>query len=70
MNQKQKNELVKDCTVFVSEKLNNTPGISKKSYINSNILEMVINEPIPFARKIPNERDKLHDYLRKLIIKK
>ena len=69
MNKKQKKELVKNCTIFVSEKLNNTPGISKKSYINSNLLEMVVNEPIHFAKKIPSEREKLHSYLKKLIVK-
>lgn len=69
MNQKQKKALIKNCAVFVSEKLNNTPTISKKSYINSNILEMMVNDPVPFVRKIPNEKEKLHDYLRKLIIK-
>lgn len=69
MNQKQKKALIKNCAIFVSEKLNNTPGICKKSYINGNLLEIISNDPIPFVRKIPNEKDKLHDYLRKLIVK-
>jgi DNA topoisomerase I len=70
MNKTQKNELVKKCSIFVSEKLNNTPSISKKSYINSNILEMLVNDPIPFVKKIPNGNNNLHDYLRKLMVKK
>lgn len=69
MNQKQRKELIKDCTVFVSEKLNNTPAISKKSYINSRLLEIATNDPIPFVRKIPDGNDNIHDYLRKLILK-
>lgn len=70
MNKKQKKDLIKNCSVFVSEKLNNTPAISKKSYINSNILDMAINEPISFIKKIPNEREKLHNHLKKLITNK
>ncbi len=35
-------DLVKTCSEHVSDKLNNTPTISKKSYIDNKILDLII----------------------------
>ena len=38
-------ELVTNCSKHVSNKLNNTPSVSKKSYIDNKILDLVIKDP-------------------------
>lgn len=62
-------ELVKSCSEHVSDKLNNTPTISKKSYIDNKILDLVIKNPYRFASSIPNSIEEQHDFLYKIIMK-
>ena len=62
-------ELVKSCSEHVSDKLNNTPTISKKSYIDNKILDLVIKNPYKFASSIPNTMEEQHEFLYKIIMK-
>jgi DNA topoisomerase-1 len=62
-------DLVKSCSEHVSDKLNNTPSISKKSYIDNKILDLVIKNPYKFASSIPNSIEEQHDFLYKIIMK-
>ena len=62
-------ELVKSCSEHVSDKLNNTPTISKKSYIDNKILDLVIKNPYKFASSIPNTMEEQHTFLYKIIMK-
>ena len=49
MTKKQIGTLVKNSSKYVSDKLNNTPSISKKSYINPAILNKVLVNPSRFT---------------------
>ena len=62
-------DLVKSCSKHVSDKLNNTPTISKKSYIDNKILDLVIKNPYKFASSIPNTMEEQHIFLYKIIMK-
>ena len=62
-------ELVKSCSEHVSSKLNNTPTISKKSYIDNKILDLVIKNPYKFSSSIPDTSDEQHTFLYKTIMK-
>jgi DNA topoisomerase-1 len=62
-------ELVKSCSEHVSDKLNNTPTISKKSYIDNKILDLLIKNPYRFASSIPNSIEEQHEFLYKIIMK-
>ena len=62
-------DLVKSCSEHVSDKLNNTPTISKKSYIDNKILDLVIKNPYKFASSIPNTMEEQHTFLYKIIMK-
>lgn len=62
-------DLVKSCSEHVSDKLNNTPTISKKSYIDNKILDLVIKNPYKFASSIPNSMEEQHTFLYKIIMK-
>jgi DNA topoisomerase-1 len=62
-------DLVKSCSEHVSDKLNNTPTISKKSYIDNKILDLVIKNPYRFASSIPNTMEEQHTFLYKIIMK-
>jgi DNA topoisomerase-1 len=62
-------ELISNCSKHVSSKLNNTPSISKKSYIDNKILDLVIKNPYKFASSIPNSIDEQHIFLYKTIMK-
>ena len=62
-------ELVKSCSEHVSSKLNNTPTISKKSYIDNKILYLVIKNPYKFSSSIPDTSDEQHTFLYKTIMK-
>jgi len=62
-------ELVQSCSEHVSDKLNNTPTISKKSYIDNKILDLVIKNPYKFASSIPNTMEEQHIFLYKIIMK-
>ena len=69
MNNQEKNEIIKTCSVHVSNKLNNTPGVSKQSYIDDKILELIMKNPYKFASNIPDDSDAQHKYLYKIILK-
>jgi DNA topoisomerase-1 len=62
-------ELISNCSKHVSSKLNNTPSISKKSYIDNKILDLVIKNPYKFASSIPNSIEEQHIFLYKTIMK-
>ena len=62
-------DLVKSCSEHVSDKLNNTPTISKKSYIDNKILDLVIKNPYKFASSIPDSNEAQHIFLYKIIMK-
>ena len=62
-------ELVKSCSEHVSDKLNNTPTISKKSYIDNKILDLVIKNPYSFSSLIPNSNEEQHKFLYKIILR-
>ena len=62
-------DLVKSCSEHVSDKLNNTPTISKKSYIDNKILDLVIKNPYKFASSIPDSMEAQHAFLYKIIMK-
>ena len=60
-------ELINSCSEHVSDKLNNTPNVSKKSYIDNKILDLVIKNPYKFASSIPNNMEDQHSFLYKTI---
>ena len=62
-------DLVKSCSEHVSDKLNNTPTNSKKSYIDNKILDLVIKNPYRFASSIPDTMEEQHEFLYKIIMK-
>ena len=63
------NKIITECSEHVSSKLNNTPTVSKQSYIDNKILELVIKNPYRFARKIPDSSDGQHKFLYNIILK-
>jgi DNA topoisomerase IB len=63
------NSTVKSCSEYVSSKLNNTPSISRKSYIDNKLLALVMRNPYRIAAQIPNNKDDQHQFLYKLILK-
>ena len=67
MTKKQIQTLVKNSSTYVSEKLNNTPSISKKSYINPDILNRVLSNPSRFVETIPDKKKDIHLYLQELM---
>ena len=67
LNIQEKNEIIKECGIYVSEKLNNTPTVSKQSYIDNKILDLVIKNPYKFASNIPDNSNEQHYYLYKII---
>lgn len=66
MTKKQINNLVKNSSTYVSNKLNNTPTISKKAYIDPEILNSVLKNPSKFIQSIPNKKEDIHLYLTKI----
>ena len=66
-NKKTLKEIVHQAIKHVSKKLNNTPSISKKAYVDNKLFQVIINNPKNFVNKIPE--DNLHKYLL-LLIKK
>lgn len=63
------NEIIKECSEHVSSKLNNTPTVSKQSYIDNKILELVMRNPYRLASNIPDDSEGQHRYLYKIIMK-
>jgi len=64
-----KMQIVKDCSEYVSSKLNNTPTVSKKSYIDNKILEIIMRNPYTLANKIPELPENQHAFLYSIITK-
>jgi len=62
-------ELITNCSEHVSDKLNNTPTVSKKSYIDNKILDLVIKNPYRFASSIPDSNEEQHTFLYKIILR-
>ena len=69
MTKTEINHIIKDCSEHVSSKLNNTPTVSKQSYIDNKILDLVIKNPYRFASKIPDDSEKQHKFLYNIILK-
>jgi len=63
----EKNEIVKKCSEHVSSKLNNTPTVSKQSYIDNKILDLVMRNPHRIARLIPETDEGRHRFLYKIL---
>jgi len=63
----EKNDLVRKCSEHVSSKLNNTPTVSKQSYIDDKILELVMRNPYRLASMIPASDEGLHRFLYKIL---
>jgi len=62
-------QLINSCSEHVSDKLNNTPTVSKKSYIDNKILDLVMKNPYRFASSIPDSNEEQHTYLYKIILR-
>lgn len=62
-------QLINSCSEHVSDKLNNTPTVSKKSYIDNKILDLVIKNPYRFASSIPDSNEAQHTFLYKIILR-
>ena len=69
MTKSEINNIVKEFSEHVSSKLNNTPLVSKQSYIDNKILDLVIKNPYRFASKIPDKSEEQHKYLYQIILK-
>jgi DNA topoisomerase-1 len=69
MKKMEINQIVSKCSEHVSSKLNNTPSVSKQSYIDNKILDLVIKNPYRFASKIPSNSEAQHKFLYDIIIK-
>ena len=69
LKQYEKNEIIKECSEHVSSKLNNTPTVSKQSYIDNKILDLIMKNPYRFASNIPNDSEEQHKHLYKIIMK-
>ena len=61
--------LKKEIGEYVSKHLNNTPGITKKNYINNKLFNDVVNRPKYYIKKSSNcnTKNELVDYLSSLI---
>jgi hypothetical protein len=62
-------QLIHKCSEHVSNKLNNTPTVSKKSYIDNKILDLVMKNPYSFASSIPDSNEEQHTFLYKIILR-
>ena len=69
LTQQAKMQIVKDCSEYVSSKLNNTPIVSKKSYIDDKIMEIIMRNPYTLAHKIPDLPENQHSFLYSIIKK-
>jgi DNA topoisomerase IB len=66
-NQREQKHCVNEAVRYVSTKLNNTPGISRKAYVSNKIFNVILNNPRAFIRQIP--RNDIHQYLAKMMKK-
>ena len=69
MNMSERQYIIKKCSEYVSSKLNNTPSVSKTSYIDNKILELVLRNPYRFAKTIPDDNNAQHNFLYKIILR-
>ena len=69
MTKSEINSIISKCSEHVSSKLNNTPTVSKQSYIDNKILDLVIKNPYRFASKIPDDHNEQHKFLYQIILK-
>ena len=67
-NQREQKQCVNEAVRYVSSKLNNTPGISRKAYVSNKIFNVILNNPRAFIRKIPGRSD-IHAYLARIMRK-
>ena len=63
----EKNEVIRKCSEHVSSKLNNTPSVSKQSYIDDKILDLVMRNPYRLAGMIPTTDEGRHRFLYKIL---
>lgn len=68
-NRQEKNQIITNCSEHVSSKLNNTPTVSKQSYIDNKILDLVMRNPYYLASKIPDSNEGQHRFLLAIIKK-
>lgn len=61
------NTIITGCGEHVSSKLNNTPTVSKQSYIDNKILDLVKKNPYKIASKIPGSSEGQHRFLGNII---
>lgn len=66
-NKKEQKVCVNNAVEYVSRKLNNTPGISRKAYVSNKIFNIILNNPKTFIKQIPNTN--IHQYLAKIMKK-
>lgn len=66
-NKREQKQCVNDAVQYVSIKLNNTPGISRKAYVNNKMFNIILNNPKSFIKQIP--RNDIHQYLMKIMKK-
>ena len=55
---KKNNKYIKSCCDHVSNKLHNTPAITKKSYLDNLLIQKIENEPKKIMKIIHNESNK------------
>lgn len=67
LKQNERNEIIKKCSEHVSSKLNNTPSVSKQSYIDDKILELLMRNPYRLSSMIPDSDEGRHKFLYKII---
>ncbi len=63
----EKNDIIRKCSEHVSSKLNNTPTVSKQSYIDDKILDLVMRNPYRIANMIPSTDEDRHRFLYKIL---
>jgi DNA topoisomerase-1 len=65
----EKNDVIRKCSEHVSSKLNNTPTVSRQSYIDNKILELMMRNPYRLSSLIPDTDEGRHRFLYKIITK-
>jgi DNA topoisomerase-1 len=66
-NKREQKGCVNNAVEYVSRKLNNTPGISRKAYVSNKIFNVILNNPRAFIKQIPDRN--IHQYLAKIMKK-
>lgn len=55
---KQREKIIREVVKVIADKLHNTPTISKKSYIDNNIVQIYFEDPKKFWKKVKSSRTK------------